>query len=87
MHGGKTEESSLALACHHCNLHKDPNLTGIDPNGGAVVSLFNPRTQSWNEQFSLNGGMVIGRTPTGRATVRVLAMNNGPRSQLRIASR
>jgi 5-methylcytosine-specific restriction endonuclease McrA len=29
-HGGSDESSNLALACHHCNEHKGPNLSGID---------------------------------------------------------
>lgn len=29
-HGGGDEPENLALACHHCNLHKGPNLTGIE---------------------------------------------------------
>lgn len=42
-HGGSDDPSNLALACHRCNLHKGPNLTGIDPESGQVVQLFNPR--------------------------------------------
>ncbi len=30
-HGGRTRLGNLALACLHCNAHKGPNLTGIDP--------------------------------------------------------
>jgi len=30
-HGGLSAESNLAWSCRHCNLHKGPNLTGIDP--------------------------------------------------------
>jgi len=30
-HGGTDEPDNLALACHHCNEYKGPNLTGIDP--------------------------------------------------------
>jgi hypothetical protein len=84
-HGGPTVESNLAWACHHCNLHKGPNLTGIDPGGGgAVVLLFNPREQVWSEHFIANGPIVSGVTPTGRATVRVLDINAASRVQLRV---
>jgi len=83
-HGGPTEEGNLALACHHCNLHKGPNLTGIDPSSSSIVPLFHPRTQTWDEHFEKRGSLVIGLTPTGRATVHVLAMNAPVRSQLRV---
>lgn len=31
-HGGPTESENLAIACPRCNLHKGPNLGGIDPD-------------------------------------------------------
>jgi hypothetical protein len=86
-HGGPTDAANLALACHHCNLHKGPNLSGIDPVDGAVVPLFNPRLQAWEEHFSIQGVRIVGLTPTGRATARVLAMNKGTRLELRAAIR
>ena len=42
-HGGRDTLSILAYACLRCNLHKGPNLTGIDPVNGAVEPLFHPR--------------------------------------------
>jgi hypothetical protein len=82
-HGGLDVESNLALACHHCNLHKGPNLSGIDSQTGTIATLFNPRTQDWNDHFIRAGAVITGLSATGRATVRVLAMNAGPRLQLR----
>jgi hypothetical protein len=82
-HGGRDDMGNLALACHRCNLHKGPNLTGIDPLTGEVVSLFNPRHERWNEHFSFHGTHIMGITPTGRATVHVLAMNDPRRPGLR----
>jgi hypothetical protein len=82
-HGGPTVESNLALCCHHCNLHKGPNLSGIDPHNNAIVLLFNPRTQIWDEHFSRNGPLIIGRTAIGRASIRVMKMNVPHRLQLR----
>jgi hypothetical protein len=82
-----TEAANLALACHHCNLHKGPNLSGIDPANGAMAPLFNPRLLAWENHFSMQGVTIIGLTPVGRATVRVLAMNKGTRLQLRAAIR
>lgn len=82
-HGGGDDPSLLCLACDRCNAYKGPNLTSVDPDSGAVVSLFNPRQDAWNEHFLLRGGTVTGLTPTGRATVRLLNMNAPRRIQLR----
>jgi hypothetical protein len=74
-HGGKTTASNLALACFACNHHKGPNLGGIDPKSGKKVWLFNPRRHKWQRHFRWDGPTLIGRTPTGRATIVVLAVN------------
>ena len=81
-HGGGDEEDNLALACSHCNLHKGPNLAGIDPLTDAIEPLFHPRRQPWDEHFEFQGPLVAGKTPCGRATVRVLAMNAEARVDL-----
>lgn len=82
-HGGGDETENLALACYHCNLHKGPNLTGIDPDGGSIAPLFNPRREAWSEHFAQRGSLIAGLTPTGRATARVLNMNGATRVELR----
>lgn len=82
-HGGTDDLENLALACFYCNQHKGPNLTGIDPHSGQITPLFNPRTQRWQEHFALQETEIIGLTPTGRATIRVLAMNSDLQIQLR----
>jgi hypothetical protein len=84
-HGGGDELSNLALACHRCNLTKGPNLGGIDPKTGKKVWLFNPRRHKWARHFRWAGPVVVGRTPTGRATVAVLQMNDDDRVELRQA--
>jgi hypothetical protein len=75
-HGGPDDPNNLALACHRCNLHKGPNLTGIDPQTGQVVPLFHPRRDRWSEHFVFAGARLEGISATGRATVQVLAMND-----------
>lgn len=82
-HGGLDDPSNLCVACARCNLFKGSDLTGIDPQTGEVQRLFNPRTQTWTEHFEVHGPLIVGRTATGRTTVRVLSMNTGQRSQLR----
>ena len=74
-HGGRTLISNLALACFADNNHKGPNLAGIDPHTGKRVWLFNPRRQKWSRHFRWQGPVLIGRTPIGRATIAVLAVN------------
>jgi hypothetical protein len=82
-HGGTDAASNLALACHHCNLHKGPNLTGIDPKTKKIVRLFHPRRHKWQRHFAWDGPRLAGRTAIGRATVVVLAMNDVQRVALR----
>jgi hypothetical protein len=67
-HGGLTEEKNLAWACHRCNRHKGPNLTGIDPDTHQIVLLFHPRIHYWNEHFKVAEFQVVGETAIGRAT-------------------
>lgn len=86
-HGGPTIESNLALACQHCNRHKGPNLSGIDPDTGGVTELFHPRRDRWEDHFVLRGDVIVGRSPIGRATVRVLKMNAVRRVELRMRVR
>ena len=74
-HGGQTVESNLALACPHCNRFKGPNIAGLDPDSGQPIRLFHPRTDVWAAHFEFDGPRIIGRTPIGRVTVHVLAMN------------
>jgi hypothetical protein len=74
-HGGPSVPENLALACCYCNRYKGPNLSGIDPNSGEVVTLFHPRQQQWDEHFSLDGARVLAKTPAGRATIHLLQIN------------
>ncbi|HKI33505.1 MAG TPA: HNH endonuclease signature motif containing protein [Gemmataceae bacterium] len=80
-HGGASALDNLALACPHCNLHKGPNIASIE--AGALVPLFHPRQHDWTEHFQLQGATIIGLTPIGRATVRVLNMNDPLRVEVR----
>jgi hypothetical protein len=82
-HGGGDDLDNLCLACDRCNLHKGPNLSGIDPQSQVIVALFNPRRDEWNSHFQLIGGEIVGRTPSGRATAKVLQMNSPRRRALR----
>lgn len=76
--GGPTERANLWLACTRCNDFKGDRIDGIDPETGESVTLFNPRTQRWAEHFawSTSGTHILGLTPTGRAAVVALRLNN-----------
>lgn len=82
-HGGRDAVDNLALACHRCNLKKGPNLTGVDPVTGELAPLFHPRRNRWEEHFAFQNTKIEGLTPTGRATVQLLAMNDARRLELR----
>lgn len=83
-HGGQSAPGNLALACLLCNSHKGPNIAGIDPLSSKLVPLFNPRRHKWERHFRWDGPLLIGRTPMGRATVVVLAMNDVLRVSFRL---
>ena len=82
-HGGEDAAENLALACHHCNLHKGTNLACLDVSTGKLTRLFHPRRNNWKEHFRRRGGEVIGLTAVGRVTVELLRMNQDGRLELR----
>lgn len=77
------DPARLAWACNRCNAYKGPNLSSVDPQTGQIVLLFNPRLDKWDDHFLLDDGEVIGLTPIGRATIRLLHMNAEHRVELR----
>jgi len=82
-HGGKDTMENLALACHHCNLPKGTNLSGLDPKTGKLTRLFHPRLDDWEEHFTNRDGAIIGLSAIGRTTTTLLRMNEDGRLQLR----
>ena len=82
-HGGTDDPENLCLACPNCNWGKSSDLSAVDTATNAVVPLFNPRTDSWHEHFALADLQIVGLTPTGRATVRLLRMNSPDRLEVR----
>ncbi len=76
--GGSDDRENLAASCYRCNEFKGAKTDAIDPETGQLAPLFHPRRQVWAEHFAwVNGGThVIGITPTGRATVIALRLNN-----------
>lgn len=76
--GGTDDESNLWLSCSLCNRYKGAQVEFADPETNAVMRLFNPRKDDWQEHFawSADGVKVTGLTPMGRATVSALSINN-----------
>jgi hypothetical protein len=74
-HHGPTAAENLALCCLNDNLHKGPNIAGLDPQTGALTPLFHPRRDVWDDHFAWAGPELTGRTAVGRTTIDVLGMN------------
>ncbi len=84
-HGGQTVLENLALSCTLCNRRKASDISSLDPYTGALVALFNPRTQRWDAHFALNGAHITGLTPVGRTTAAFLQLNVSARLAERAA--
>jgi hypothetical protein len=78
-HGGESHPQNLALACLRCNRYKGPNVGSFDPETGALVPFFNPRTQAWTVHFAWEGATIRPLTPEGRVTAIILRLNNPDR--------
>ncbi|MFM9950686.1 MAG: HNH endonuclease [Saprospiraceae bacterium] len=85
--GGSDSLDNLAYSCNGCNAHKYIKTTAQDPVSETFVQLFNPRTQGWKEHFSWDetSTVILGNTPSGRATIEALNMNREPLIVLRKA--
>lgn len=78
-HGGLTGAENLAFACWRCNRHKGSDLGSFDPQTGLFSLLFNPRAHVWAEHFAFQEEHIIGLTPEGRTTGRLLQLNSEER--------
>ena len=82
-HNGRTELGNLAWACFQCNVNKGSDLTTFDPDTNVLVRLFNPRIQNWDEHFGFEDAVIVGKTAIGRATIRLLQMNQANQVETR----
>ena len=75
--GGTTTMENLAFACGGCNGHKYTKVQALDPVSRELVSLYNPRTQKWLDNFVWSDDFLqaVGLTAVGRATINALQMN------------
>ncbi len=74
---GATTAENLALSCQGCNNCKYNKTDAIDPLSGELATLYHPRQEQWEEHFIWNDdfSLIIGITPTGRASVEALKLN------------
>jgi len=75
--GGTNAADNLANACQGCNNRKFVSTEAIDSLTGAMAVLYHPRRDRWAEHFAWDEDylVMIGLTPTGRATVEKLELN------------
>jgi cytochrome c1 len=75
--GASDEADYLALAYQRCNNGKATAVTALDLRDGVRAPLFNPRSDVWEEHYVMNDDLtlMIGLTPTGRATINRLLLN------------
>ena len=75
--------ANSAWSCAQCNGAKGSDATAYDPDTDELVRLFNPRADSWEEHFSWDGPVLLGKTTIGRATVALLRINDPARVEQR----
>ena len=74
--GGETNLENLALACVTCSLKRGARTSVVDPESGEAISIFNPRSEVWDDHFSWTfEWCVVGLSPCGRGTVEALGIN------------
>jgi 5-methylcytosine-specific restriction endonuclease McrA len=74
---GPTTLENLALACQGCNNHKYDKTEALDPLSGEIVPLYDPRHHAWEDHFAWSDDfmLMVGLSPTGRATIVTLQLN------------
>jgi hypothetical protein len=74
---GDDNLENLCLACWNCNTSKHKAVKASDPITNEFVTLYNPRSQNWDDHFRWidNGIRLQGLTNVGRATIERLKMN------------
>ncbi|HXV62733.1 MAG TPA: HNH endonuclease [Vicinamibacteria bacterium] len=81
---GRRRSRQPRASCHLCSSRKGPNLSGLDPETGALTRLFHPRKDRWHEHFRTDeNGQILGLTDIGRTTVHLLDMNSEIRTRIR----
>lgn len=76
--GGAEHADNVAFACRHGHARRGNRGEGRAPETETVVSRVNPRRERWGDHcvWAAARRRIIGRTPTGRATVMRLDRND-----------
>ncbi len=76
--GGPDDVDNLALACRNCNERRGNRSEGRNAETEMVASIFNPRQEIWADHFAWDATRIriVGRTPTGRATIDLRDLND-----------
>lgn len=84
-HLGNDTLDNYCLSCPSCNTSKGSDIASIDIETRQLTPLYNPRQDDWNEHFFLERTTlrIVGKTSTGRVTVRILALNDSSQIRLR----
>jgi hypothetical protein len=77
-HGGSSGIGNLAYACILCNRYKGTDIASID-RSGRPIRLFDPRRDSWDEHFKLDGPVIQPLTAIGEVTAHLLQLNAAER--------
>jgi hypothetical protein len=77
VHGGRVSASNLALSCLHCNRHKGPNLSGMDPQTRLLSRLFHPRRYFWPYHFQGCRGVSTGTVPDDPFSLPLIMLRRG----------
>lgn len=75
-HDGPSTFDNLAWACFQCNNNKGSDIASYDKETNTLAPLFNPRQDRWDDHFTLDNAVIVGKTPIGRVTIRILQMNH-----------
>lgn len=78
-HGGGNDEENLAYSCIYCNRNKGSDLGSVLLPDTTLVRFYNPRIDQWHDHFSIEEGMIIGKTAIGKVTIKVLGLNTPER--------
>ncbi len=82
-HGGANSFSNMAYSCPHCNQHKGTDIATFLESSNDLIRLFDPRNDQWSNHFTTDEGKVLGITKIGKATVKLLKLNDRNRLMLR----
>lgn len=76
-HGGLSEPSNLALACQPCNRNKGSDLGSYPESSPNLIRFFNPRTDIWDEHFSVDtDAKIIPKSDIGVVTTTIFRFND-----------